>query len=213
MKLKAKYQRLTPEHRLYGLKVPVIGLTGGIASGKTTVAEAFKKHGIPIINADHLVKEIYTLPETFSFISKEIPEAIKDGTIHFPTLREKVFLNTGVKTKVENFIYQRLPKAFEAAFLKLTNPEFVIYDVPLLFEKNLERLFDLNVLVYAPRKVQRIRLMKRDGHLEEMAENILNQQMDIEDKKLKAEFIINNSLTEEELAEEINQFLRQIFDN
>jgi dephospho-CoA kinase len=70
--------------------------------------------------------------------------------------------------------------------------------------------FDLTVLVYAPRKIQRARLMNRDGHLEEMANNILDQQMDIEEKKLKADFVIDNSQTEAELTEEVNQFLRQI---
>jgi len=210
MKLKSKFNRLQKEQRLYQLEIPLIGLTGGIASGKSTVSAMLKLKGWPVIDADQLVKEIYSRPETFDFIKREFPEVISNGTIQFPLLRQKVFLNHEVKAMVENFIYQALPSTFKAAFNKLHDPQVVIYDVPLLFEKSLEDQFDLTVLVYAPRKVQRARLMNRDGQLEDMANNILNQQMDIEDKKLKAQFIIDNSQTEAELAEEVQQFLRQI---
>ena len=212
MKLKSKYQRLSPEERLYQLKIPVIGLTGGIATGKTTVSQMLHQSGLPIINADHLVKDVYSLQETKDFISREFPEAIRSGEIQFPKLRELVFSNKEIKSKVENFIYQRLPKAFMEAFSRLRNPEVVVYDVPLLFEKGMQDLFDLNVVVYAPRSIQRARLMGRDGHQEDMANNILKQQFDIEDKKLKADFVIDNSQSEAELAEEVKQFLRQTFD-
>jgi len=211
MKLKNNLVKLSSDKRLYQLEVPVVGLTGGIASGKSTVSQALEAKGLPVINADHLVKSIYSYEETISFISLEFPEAVIKGQIDFKVLRQKVFLNREAKELVERFIYQRLPEAFLSAFNKFKDPECIVYDVPLLFEKGLENLVDINVLVYAPRKIQRTRLMTRDGHLEEMANNILGQQMNIEDKKLKAEFVIDNSQTEEELAENINQFLRQAF--
>ena len=212
MNLKMKFRRLSPDTRLYHLDVPVIGLTGGIATGKTTVAGMLKNQGFAIINADHLVKDIYALPETLEFLKLQHPEVVNKETINFRTLREKVFTSQEVKVQIENFIYQRLPDAFKRAYHKLKAPELIIYDVPLLFEKKLEHLVDVNVLVYAPRKIQRARLMNRDGILEDLAESILDQQMDIEDKKLKAQFIIDNSQTETELAEEIKQFLRQILE-
>jgi dephospho-CoA kinase len=211
MKLKDRLVKLSPETRLYKLETPIVGLTGGIASGKSTVSRALARKGFPVIDADQLVKDIYALPEALEFIAQNFPEAISDGKILFPTLRQKVFLNRDSKETIERFIYQRLPEAFLKAYAQINKPECIIYDVPLLFEKNLQSQFDINVLVYAPRKIQRARLMTRDGHLEEMANNILNQQMDIEEKKLKAQFFIDNSQTEEDLAENINQFLRQSF--
>jgi dephospho-CoA kinase len=213
MKIRSKFNRLNNENRLYKLNVPVIGLTGGIASGKSTVTAILKQKGLPVIDADHLVKEIYALPETLDFIKNNFPDVIKDGGIQFPLLRQKVFSNSDVKSKIEEFIYQRLPIAFKLAFEKLHKPSMVIYDVPLLFEKSLEHLFDLTVLVYAPLSTQRQRLMARDNHTDEIANNILNQQMDIESKKLKAEFIIDNTRTQAELTEEVNNFLRQIMEN
>lgn len=212
MKLKPKFKRLSADKRLYHLDVPVIGLTGGIATGKSTVAGILKDQGFAIINADHLVKDIYTLPETLEFLNRQHPDVVSAEQINFRALREKVFTSQEVKKEIENFIYQRLPDAFMRAFHKLKSPSLIIYDVPLLFEKKLDHLVDVNVLVYAPRKIQRERLMNRDGILEGLAESILDQQMDIEDKKMKAQFIIDNSQAETELAEEIKQFLRQILE-
>ena len=210
MKLKNEFIRLIPDRRLYKLNIPVIGLTGGIASGKSTVSQMLKDKGLAVVDADRLVKEIYALPETQAFIQREFPEVIQAGKIQFHLLRQKVFSDTRVKATVENFIYQRLPQAFQAAFEKFNQPQILIYDVPLLFERDMQGYFDLTVLVYAPQDKQRERLIKRDQQTPEMAESILNQQMDIEEKKLKADFVIDNSKSEAELTKEVENFLRQI---
>jgi dephospho-CoA kinase len=212
MKLKTKNRLHSSDQRLYQIRVPVIGLTGGIASGKSTVSRMLRERGFDVLDADHLVKDVYALPETLEFIQKRHPEVIQDGKIVFPLLREKVFKDKKVKLEIENFIYQRLPDAFQAVYKKLNSPQVVIYDVPLLFEKNMEGMFDVTVLVYAPRSIQQARLMTRDGHAEAMANSILDQQMDIEEKKEKAEFVIDNSRTEAELVVGIDAFLHQYFD-
>src|SRR5690606_10373426 len=143
--------KLKPETRLHQTPVPIIGLTGGIASGKSTVSRMLVQKGIPVIDADQLIKDIYRLPETKTFVSEKCPDALKHDEIHFPTLRERFFNNPELKKDLERFLYQRLPQAFQAAYQKLGSPSYVVYDVPLLFEKGLDRLVDLKVLVYAPR--------------------------------------------------------------
>jgi dephospho-CoA kinase len=212
MKLKEEFVRLVPDRRLYKLKIPAIGLTGGIASGKSTVSQMLKDKGLAVVDADRLVKEIYSLPETLAFIQKEFPDVIQAGSIQFHLLRQKVFSDIKVKATVENFIYQRLPQTFQTAFEKFDRPQVLIYDVPLLFERDMKGYFDLTVLVYAPQDLQRERLIKRDNQSPEMADTILNQQMNIEEKKIKADFVINNSKTEAELAVEVENFLRQIIE-
>ncbi len=212
MKLKAEWNKLPAEKRLHGLNVPVIGLTGGIATGKSTVSKILSDHGLSVINADHLVKDIYARPDTLDFIRNNYPDVMKGTTIDFRLLREKVFTAPVVKEEVEAFIYARMKDAFDKAYMKLGRPSLVVYDVPLLFEKHLEPLVDMKVLVYAPAKIQRARLMERDGHEENMARTIMESQMDIETKKDKSDFVIDNSATLEDLAEEVNQFLRQIQD-
>lgn len=212
MKLKAKFNKLTEAQRLYGLDKPIIGLTGGIATGKSTVTKILEAKGLSVLDADRLVKSIYQEQEAKDFIKNNFPDAWIDNEINFPKLRELFFHDPKIKGSVETFIYARLPKAFAEAATLNTKQPFHIYDVPLLFEKKLDQKMDLSVLVYAPRNVQRTRLMDRDGHIEEVAEKILNHQMDIEEKKLKADFVINNSAGLEELAAEVSQFLLQVLE-
>lgn len=210
MKLKPHLIKLDSSNRLHGLPVPIIGLTGGIATGKSTVAQMIRARGLPIIDADQLVKNIYALPETLEHIKKSYPEVVHQGAIQFAKLREKFFQEEKVRQDVEHFIYQRLPQAFQKQYSSLGKPEAIIYDVPLLFEKNLADQVDVKLVVYAPAKVQLARLMKRDGQLEPMASKILYHQMDIEEKKLLADFLIDNSQTEAELKLAVDHFIQQI---
>lgn len=211
MKLKAEWIRLTPEKRLHQLGVPLVGLTGGIATGKSTVAGMLSALGIPVINADHLVKAIYQREETRGWIQFNYPKVMNGADIDFRKLREKFFSAPAVKDEIEAYIYARLPGAFGAAYEALGRPEVVVYDVPLLFEKQLDSLVDLRVVVYAPEKIQRARLMARDGHEEAMASTIMGSQLDIEEKKERADIVIDNSASLAELTEEVNQFVRRAF--
>ncbi len=158
------------------------------------------------------MKDIYVRSDTKNFISTNYPDVMKGTEIDFKLLRDRFFTAPAVKDEIEAFIYARMKEAFDIAYEKLGRPKVVIYDVPLLFEKHLEGVVDMKVLVYAPAKIQRARLMARDGHEENMARTIMESQMDIEEKKDKADFVIDNSATLVELAEEVNQFLRQIQD-
>lgn len=212
MKLRRELIKRLPQQRLYQLPVPIIGLTGGIATGKTTVSNLLNQKGLAVINADSLVKEIYSWPETIQFVQDHFPHAIAEEKILFPILRQTVFNNLAAKDLIEKFIYQRLPLAFQSAFERLSSPAFVIYDVPLLFEKGLDQLVDTTTLVYAPRSVQKERLIKRDQISSALAENILDQQMDIETKKTKAEFIIDNTKTDTELLKEVDSFLQKVIE-
>ncbi len=212
MKLKSGWKKLSPGLRLHALDVPIIGLTGGIATGKSTVAGLLIEKGLPVINADLLVKEIYKKEETKNFIHKYYPDVVVNNEIDFRKLREKVFTDSQVKDVIEAHIYARLKNAFTEAYEKLGRPEFVVYDVPLLFEKKLDPVVDIKVLVYAPETIQRARLMDRDGHTEDMAMTIMASQLNIEDKKSRADFVIDNSSTLAELTREVDSFLRQILD-
>jgi dephospho-CoA kinase len=209
-KLKAKLIKKTSENRLYNIPVPVIGLTGGIATGKSTVAELFRKNNIPVIDADRLVKLIYQMPETKNFIQKNFPQVIAQDQIVFQKLREIAFSDADSKKKLEDYIYAHLPNEFKKAFQEFSNPTFIIYDVPLLFEKNLNKYVDFSVCIYAPRKTQIERLMLRDQSTHEMAETIINQQMDIEEKKNLADFIIYNTAGPLELETQVLQFIKDI---
>jgi dephospho-CoA kinase len=202
-KLNSQWVTKTLESRLYNIPVPILGLTGGIATGKTTVAQFFKDEGIPVIDADKLVKGIYSKKESFDFVSLHFLEAIVDNAIHFKTLREIAFKNPENQLKLESFIYAQMPVAFMEAYKTFGDHEFIVYDVPLLFEKGLFSKTDVSICVYSPRKIQLERLVKRDSITADLANIILDKQMDIEVKKNRSDLFIENI---GELAELKNNF-------
>jgi dephospho-CoA kinase len=211
MKLKKEYDILSPDQRLYHLGSPIIGLTGGIATGKSSVTTLLKDLGLPVVDADQLVKKIYMYPETIEFLQRSLPEVISSGIVDLKKLRELFFNDQQIKKKVEEHIYHYLPQAFNEKVISLSNPSFVIYDIPLLFEKGLEKYFDTTVLVYAPRELQLQRLIERDKITPDLANKILNQQLGIEDKKSRASWVIDNSSTRDHLNQQLKSLLNNLF--
>ena len=198
--------KITQNERLYNIDIPVIGLTGGIATGKSTCSQIFKKKKLSVICADTLVKNIYQYPETIEFIASEVPLAVKDQQINFPLLRNEFFSDDSLKQRIEKFIYSHLQSEFINNVP--ADAALVVYDVPLLFEKNLQSKFDLTLLVYSDRETQKKRLLERDQISAELAEKILRDQMDIEEKRKLSDFIIDNMGTQQELEEIVLNFIK-----
>lgn len=210
MDIKQEFIKLNPDDRLHGCPVPVIGLTGGIGTGKSTVSNILEEKGYFIIDADLLVKKIYQKSSVQEFVQENWPEVINGEKIDFKQLGKVVFADQLEREKLEKEIYSHLKEAFLSELDGQSNIYSVIYDVPLLFEKNLSPLVDLRVVVYAPRAIQIERIQKRDRISKEEAELVLANQMDIEEKKEKADFVIDNSGDLDQLNLNIDQFLRSL---
>lgn len=213
MKLKNKFITKTPADRLYQLPVPVIGLTGGIATGKSSVSRLLLDAGYPLLDADKLVKIVYQKEKTLDYLKAHHPEALIGKDVQFRLLRELFFKDQSIKSNIENLIYSQLPQVFHEELHKLSNPAFVIYDIPLLFERSLQSKFDLSLLVYATPEIQIERLMKRDNHTETEARNIIAHQISIEEKKKKADLIISNVSDLSHLEIEVKGLCLQLFEN
>ena len=175
-----------------------VGLTGGIASGKSAVSGIFRERGIPVICADELAREVV---KPGSNGLKEIKATFGDsvvdpqGEINRPELARIVFSDPSKRKLLEAIIHPRVSREKERLVKehqKKGNP-IVVVDVPLLFEAGWETDFDTIILVYTPRKLQKKRLLKRDGISSDEASSRLNAQMDIESKKTLADIIIDNS--------------------
>ncbi|HLT22059.1 MAG TPA: dephospho-CoA kinase [Bacteriovoracaceae bacterium] len=212
MKLKNKFIKLNSADRLYELSIPIIALTGGIATGKSTVANYFQKANLPLLDADKLVKLVYQKDEVIEHIRRRHSSVMENNKIQFRKLREIFFQDQKVKNEIENLIYSHLPGVFKEELTKLGSPSFVIYDIPLLFEKNLESKFDLNILVYTDPEIQIERLIKRDHHTEEEARNIINQQISITEKKERSDLVIFNTKDLSYLQEQVNGVIENIFE-
>lgn len=210
-KIKPEFNRLGEDNRLYKLKVPVIGLTGGVATGKSTVTKKLKGLGIPVIEADKLVHDIYAKDQSISFIKENFPTAITGNKIDFKALRKIFFENTKAQEKIENFIYAQLEKEFLKEADNFSDHDFIIYDVPLLFEKKLHKLVDLSITVYAGKETQIARMIERDGIDKELAIKMLQKQIDIENKRELSEWVIENQGTLSDLDLELAKFLKSHF--
>lgn len=212
LKLKSEFCKRDTRHRLYSLDRPVIGLTGGIATGKSSASNVLIQKGLPLIDADALVKDIYAMDATKELVFQIAPCAVANDQIDFKILRQFFFNEPRIKQKLEEHIYAHLRQAFEKRLDQQTNPNFVIYDVPLLFEKGLQEKMDLTALVYAPEDLQLRRLLARDQIEPSLARKILSSQMPIEQKRKLAEFEIQNTSDLKHLEQQVNIFCSQVFE-
>lgn len=182
-------------------------LTGGIATGKSSVCNFLKLHGFHIIDADKIAHE--TLQENVSDIEKLFgKEYIKDGKVDRKKLGELIFKNKKEKKVLEAFLHPLIKKRIEEEALKLEkyNVPYIV-DIPLFFETGSRYDIKPVVVVYAPKEQQLERLIKREGYDMDHAKRRLNAQTDIEDKRKLADFVIDNSKDIKHLQSEIERFL------
>ncbi|MEK4479723.1 dephospho-CoA kinase [Paenibacillus sp. FSL R5-0876] len=188
----------------------IIGLTGGIASGKSTVSALLVNKGARLVDADVIAREVM-LPghEVLAAAAKQFGKEIlfSDGTLNRAKLGEIVFQDPVALQTLNNLTHPAIRQEIKNRMYSMEQEEpkrLIIVDIPLLFESGLETLFHEIVVVYVPREVQIARLMERNRLSLEEAEARLNAQMDIEQKRNKADYIIDNSgdlaYTEQQVA-------------
>jgi dephospho-CoA kinase len=195
--------------------VKLIGLTGGIASGKSTVAAILRRLGAAVVNADELAREVVQ-PDTAGW--KEIVDTFgaevlqPDRTLDRQKLRKIVFSDPEARKKLEAIIHprvralaeQRIEEQAEAGF------EIVVYEVPLLFEGNLQNSLRPVVLVATDLATQKKRLQSRDQLAESEAEKHIAAQMSLEQKRRLADYVIENDGSLEELERRVRDVLAKI---
>lgn len=192
-----------------------IGLTGGIASGKSTVSKMFKEAGYTLIDADLVAREVLNIyTNILDEVKKEFGEGFFDesGNLKRKDFGNYIFKYPRERIKYEGiiipFIKKRIFELFDEYEAK--GESIVILDAPTLIENKLHEVMDYNILVWANKDVQISRLIKRDGFTEEEALNRVNAQMPMEERKEFVNFIVDNSNsledTEKQVLELINIF-------
>lgn len=197
----------------------VIGLTGGIGTGKTTVSKKLRERGYPVIDLDNISREVIKYPKVINKLvqnfGKEIlleeDVAISEREISRKKLGKIVFKDEKKINILNSIIHPPILKKMREEIKEAEKKYAVVFvEVQLLFEINLEQEFDMTVLVYSDRKTQLKRVSERDGRDEEEVLNILDSQMDIEIKRKKSSYIIENNLDLENLDREIDKFIEKL---
>lgn len=177
----------------------IMGLTGGIASGKSTVSALFVEKGARLVDADVIARAVMlpghpVLAAAVEHFGHGI--LLADGTLNRAALGEIVFNDQAALQVLNHLTHPAIRQEIKDRMYALEKEDplrLIIVDIPLLYESELDNLFKKILVVYVPREVQLARLMERNGLTFEQASGRLDAQMDIEEKRRRADYIIDNS--------------------
>ncbi|MDD2653046.1 MAG: dephospho-CoA kinase [Sulfurimonas sp.] len=186
-----------------------IALTGGIATGKSTVASLLTLNGMRIIDADTISHEI--LDASSVWVRENFGEAFVDGTkVNRTKLGTLIFSDKEAKKKLEDFLHPKIRAEIEQRSIKQDSFKFpYLIDIPLFFENGGYDIKE-SVVVYVPKELQLERFMKRNGYSKEESLRRIESQMDIEEKRKRATWVIYNSGDLKHLQRECEAFVSKI---
>jgi dephospho-CoA kinase len=193
----------------------ILGLTGGIASGKSTVARLLQEMKLPVVDADVLARRIV---EPGQPALKEIAEAFgenviqEDGQLDRKALGALIFGDAERRALLNSITHPRVAQLAQETFQQHREQGafLLVYEVPLLFEVGLHHIVDASLLVAVSPEVQLQRLMERDQSSEEAASSRIKSQMPLEEKLKLADFVLWNNGTLDELDSELQQLWPQL---
>lgn len=169
-----------------------IALTGSIGMGKSTVAKMFEAAGVPLFDADAVVRRLQgpggALIEK---IGEMFPGCVRCGTLDRECLAEIVLADHSKLAALEAIVHPAVQKWREAFIEEHRDAPAIVFEIPLLFETGGEKNFDKVVVVSAPAEVQRARVLGRQGMTGERLDSILDRQMPDEEKRRRADFVID----------------------
>nr|WP_315232197.1 dephospho-CoA kinase [uncultured Flavobacterium sp.] len=175
----------------------IIGLTGGIGSGKTTIANYFKSFGIPVYIADDEARKIMQSVEIISAIKNVFgDEVFENEKLNREELAKIVFNNSEKLEKLNNIVHPAVKKHFEQWLLQHTAAPYVIYEAAILFESGSYKNCDLIITVTAPIESRIQRVVERDKTTRELVLKRINAQWTDEQRISKSDFIIENTSME-----------------
>ncbi|HZK83630.1 MAG TPA: dephospho-CoA kinase [Desulfosporosinus sp.] len=193
-----------------------IGLTGGIGSGKSTVAKWFKKRGIPVLDAD---KTVHRLLQSDSWIISKLvqefgPEILGENEeINRSKLGTQIFCDEDARRRLEDIVHPRVIECMKAeeATLRDTGANYCLWDVPLLFEAGFEKFVDEVWVVWVPLDLQILRVLERDKLCLAEVEARIEAQGSLDKKRQQADVVIDNSGSIMETERQLEEIWEKLF--
>ncbi|EAG2314862.1 dephospho-CoA kinase [Listeria monocytogenes] len=195
-----------------------IGLTGSVATGKSTVSNMIQQAGIPLVDADIAARKVVEpgtegLKEIVAYFGEEI--LLVDGTLNRAKLGEIIFKDKEKREKLNEITHPRVKDYMLEARERFfgAGEELVFFDIPLLFESHLESLVDQIVVVWTTPETELKRLMERNNITKEDALRRIESQMGIDEKARKADFVIDNNESLEKTQKQVYTFIERFVKN
>jgi len=190
----------------------IYGLTGGIASGKSTAANFFIKNQIEVFDCDLMVKKMWEFDDKLKlFVFQKFNINIDENDDKLK-IKKMIFEDENVRKKIEKFIHPQIFKLIDAWILKNQDEKFLIIDMPLLFETKYSEKVDKIILIYASLKNQIKRLMIRNLLTKTDAINRIKLQMPMDIKVLNSHYVIDNNGKFAELQIKLEKLLKELLD-
>jgi dephospho-CoA kinase len=178
--------------------VRVLGLTGGIGMGKSTVLRALRRSGLAVWDADRAVHRLYARGgAAVAAVAALVPEAVRDGAVDRAALGAAVLADRSLLARLEALVHPLVRRA-EARFIaaaRRARARAAVLDIPLLYETGGERRVDAVIVVSAPRAVQLRRVLARPGMTQERLAAILARQMPDREKRRRADLVVPTGLS------------------
>ena len=188
----------------------VVGLTGGIGCGKSTVSAMFAAHGVPIVDADQLARDVVApgtdgLNQIIETFGRDIVDA--DGALDRQALGDVVFADEAARHKLNAITHPLIATAGARAIAELArdNPDYIVYEAALLVENNAYTMFSALIVVACKRQTQVARILARDGLDVSQANARIDAQLPLADKVAVADFVIDNDGSTDELRVRVAQ--------
>lgn len=169
-----------------------IALTGSIGMGKSTVAKIFERAGVPVFDADSVVRQLQGPGgDLVAKIGELFPGCVRSGTLDRDCLAEIVLGDEAKLAILEQIVHPAVREAREDFVKEHAQAPALVFEIPLLFETGSERDFDKVVVVSAPAEVQRARVLQRTGMTATKLDSILARQMPDAEKRRRADFVVD----------------------
>ncbi|MCV2232452.1 dephospho-CoA kinase [Paracholeplasma manati] len=189
----------------------VLGITGGIASGKSLVSQQFKQRGFTVIDADAIVHELFKKDTVLEEIKNRFPSVFDGGILQRKPLADLIFTDPIAKHDLEHILHPKVYASIQERLQSHLNEPWVVVDIPLLYETGGQSICDWVLVVYVNEETQKARLMARNQLSLDEANQRISAQLPLKDKVNQADIVIDNSGTIQKTIDRVNELIDKVF--